>query len=104
MRHISNTLTPVRLPPLSQLGLYDSIKACQYEDCRVQMWGCTQMRADMDPRGCARPHPSSTPKQHIRATEPSEDRGTRSPLRPSLSAGTMPVGTNTAYSTRVSTA
>ena len=33
------------------MDLYDAMKACQFEDCRVQMWGCQAVKADADPRG-----------------------------------------------------
>ena len=33
------------------MDLYEAMKACQFEDCRVQMWGCQAVKADADPRG-----------------------------------------------------
>ena len=33
------------------MDLYEAMKACQYEDCRVQMWGCKAVKVDQDPRG-----------------------------------------------------
>ena len=31
--------------------MYAAMKACQFEDCRVQMWGCEKQRDTPDPRG-----------------------------------------------------
>ncbi len=32
-------------------AMYAAMKACQFEDCRVQMWGCEKQRDTPDPRG-----------------------------------------------------
>ena len=39
--------------PLFKKGvpMYQALKRCQFEDCRVQMWGCKQVKVDEDPRG-----------------------------------------------------
>ena len=35
----------------SGTDIYTALKQCQYEDCRVQFWGCKAVKADQDPRG-----------------------------------------------------
>lgn len=35
----------------ANVGLYEALRQCQHDDCRVQMWGCKKVKQDQDPRG-----------------------------------------------------